>query len=87
MTSKREAVEGWIEEMDFNGDTMVVTKQQTRDFLSDMVDATVKWGEDNRSIGIIQGAVAVTAGLAIGGLVVMAGNKLEQKFKKDKDES
>ena len=87
MVSKREAIESWIEEMDFNGDNMVVTKQQTRDFLSDMVDATVKWGEDNRSIGIIQGAVAVTAGLAIGGLVVMAGNKLEERREKDKDES
>ena len=87
MTSKAKAIESWIDEMEFNGENMVVTKDQTREFLSNMVDTTIQWGEANRAIGIIQGVVAVTAGVAVGALVVTAGNKLEQKFKKDKDES
>ena len=87
MTSKAKAIESWIGEMDFNGENMVVTKDQTREFLSNMVDTTVAWGEANRAIGIIQGVVAVAGGITIGALVVTAGNKLEQKFKKDKDES
>lgn len=87
MTNKAKAIESWISEMDFNGENMVVTKDQTRDFLSDMVDATAQWGEANRAIGIVQGAVAVTVGAAIGGLGVMASNKLKEKFGKDDDES
>ena len=87
MTNKAKAIEGWIDEMEFNGENMVVTKDQTRDFLSNMVDTTVAWGEANRAIGIVQGVVAVTAGVAIGALVVTGGNKLEQKYKKDDDES
>ena len=87
MTNKAKAIESWIGEMEFNGENMVVTKDQTREFLSNMVDTTIQWGEANRAIGIIQGVVALTAGVAVGALVVTAGNKLEQKFKKDKDES
>ena len=87
MTSKAKAIESWIDEMEFNGENMVVTKDQTRDFLSNVLDTTIQWGEANRSIGIIQGVAALTAGVTVGALVVMAGNKLEQKFKKDDDES
>ena len=87
MTSKAKAIEGWIGEMDFNGDNMVVTKDQTRDFLSNMVDTTVAWGEANRAIGIVQGVVALTAGVAVGALVATTGKKLKQKFEQDKDES
>ena len=87
MTSKAKAIESWIGDMEFNGDNMVVTKDQTREFLSNMVDTTIQWGEANRAIGIIQGVVALTAGITVGALVVTTGKKLEQKFKKDNDES
>ena len=87
MTSKAKAIESWIGEMEFNGENMVVTKDQTREFLSNMVDTTVAWGEANRAIGIVQGVVALTAGITVGALVVTTGKKLGQKFKKDKDES
>ena len=90
MTNKVKVIEDWIDEMEFNGESMVVTREQARDFLTNiMVD--IEWnqtnGSTNRAIGIVQGVVAVTAGVAVGALVVTAGNKLKLKFKKDKDES
>lgn len=87
MTNKEQAIQSWIDRMDFDGDKMVVTKDQTREFLSDAVDVTVKWGEANRAIGVIQGVVAVTAGFAAGALIVIGVDKLEKKFKKDDDNS
>ena len=83
MTNKEQAIQSWINEMNFDGEKMVVTKDQTREFLSEVLDVTHRWGEANRAIGVIQGVVAVSAGFAAGALIVIGVDKLEKKFKKD----
>lgn len=81
---RQQAVEEWIGKMDFKGDYMVVTKEETGNFLTSVLEATEDIAEANRSVGIVLGALAATSGIIIGATAIEVYNELKE-MKRQKD--
>ena len=84
LKQRQQAVEEWISTMDFKGDYMVVTKEETGNFLTSVLEATEDIAEANRSVGIVLGALAATSGIIIGATAIEVYNEIKE-MKRQKD--